>query len=300
MKRLILYICLLLGITYVVEAQQLPQLTNYMLNDYILNPALSGIKENFEIKSDYRQQWVGIVDAPVTYILSADGPVASKNMGYGGYVYNDVTGPTRRLGVTGTYAYHAKLTEKWKLSLGLSAGLLQYTLDGSQISLHDPGDMALSPFIQNTLVPAFGFGALLYSDKFYLGASVPQIYQDHLQFTGTITALSSVLATHYYISAGYKYDINDNYRLEPSLLFTYVNPVPPQLDLGLRLTYKGGFWGGIGLRTGDAIPIMVGYTMSDYISFGYSYDILISSLRKYSTGSHEIMLAIKFKNKSKK
>src|SRR5574337_1238532 len=117
MKRIFYILLILFGCVGVSIAQQLPQYTNYMINSYVLNPALSGTKDYFEVQSDNRYQWVGITDAPRTYILSANGPYKTKNMGYGGYVFTDITGPTRRIGLSFSYAYHAKLTETMKLSI---------------------------------------------------------------------------------------------------------------------------------------------------------------------------------------
>src|SRR5574337_1605313 len=116
-QRKHILIALLFGLVELVSAQQLPQYTNYMINSYVLNPAWSGTKDYFEVQSNNRYQWVGITDAPRTYILSANGPYKTKNMGYGGYVFTDITGPTRRIGLSFSYAYHAKLTETMKLSI---------------------------------------------------------------------------------------------------------------------------------------------------------------------------------------
>ena len=301
MKKILLHMVMVILVTQSVRlvGQQLPQFTNYMLNDYVMNPALSGAKDDFEVKSDFRQQWVGITDAPVTYYLSANGPYVNKNMGYGGFVYNDVTGPTRRLGATFSYAYHAKINESLKLSLGVSAGILQYTIDGSQITLHDQLDPALSNLIQTTILPDIGFGAMLHSPKFYVGFSVPQLYQDKINFTGTTTAQSSVLATHYYCMAGYNLDVDDNFRIEFSSMLNFSNPTPVQYNFGVRTVYNKSYWLGISYRSLDAVPIMAGYIYQDYLSFGYSYDISISNIRNYSSGSHEIMIGIKF-NRHKK
>jgi len=298
MKK-ILGVVFLLASLCELSAQQLPQFTNYMLNDYVLNPALTGAKEDFEVKADYRQQWVGITDAPVTYYLSANGPILSKNMGLGGYVYNDVTGPTKRLGLSFSYAYHAKLTEKVKLSLGLSGGLLQYSIDGSQILTHDQSDPALTNLIQTTLVPDFGFGAIIRSDKYYIGFSVPQMYQNKVNFTGVTTAASSLLTRHYYVSAGYNYNVNENVKIEPSFMLNMSPPAPAQMSFNLRVTYKKQYWAGLGYRSGDAIPFMVGYTWSDFLMFAYAYDAVISGLHTYTSGSHELMVGIKFKSRAK-
>ena len=140
---------------------------------------------------------------------------------------------------------------------------------------------------------------MLHSPKFYVGFSVPQLYQDKINFTGTTTAQSSVLATHYYCMAGYNLDVDDNFRIEFSSMLNFSNPTPVQYNFGVRTVYNKSYWLGISYRSLDAVPIMAGYIYQDYLSFGYSYDISISNIRNYSSGSHEIMIGIKF-NRHKK
>jgi len=299
-KPLLIPIILLVCIH--LQAQQLPQYSNYMLNDYVINPAVGGSNPYFEGKSDNRYQWVGITDAPRTYILSVDGPLKSLNMGLGGMLFTDIVGPTRRTGFYLSYAYHLKITPKVRLSFGLSAGLLQFQVDASQIQLHDQGDMVISNGVQSTLLPDFGAGIYTYSTnhKWYAGVSVPQIFQEQLKFFDKQTSSLSTLATHLYITGGYKFNLSDDYKLEPSTLIQFVSPAPVQINIGLRAIYKDMFWLGCSYRSMDAVSAMVGYTMMQNITFAYSYDFTTTDIRKYSSGTHEIMISIKFFNSKNK
>ena len=98
-------------------AQQLPQSTQYMINDYVLNPAIGGNKSYFDAKANQRLQWVGVTDAPRTFVFSLHGPMQNQKVGLGGFIFSDITGPTRRTGAKISYAYHFKLTDDIKLSL---------------------------------------------------------------------------------------------------------------------------------------------------------------------------------------
>jgi hypothetical protein len=53
-------------------------------------------------------------------------------------------------------------------------------------------------------------------------------------------------------------------------------------------------WLGFSGRTKDALSIMVGYNYNDLLLFGYSYDITTTNLRKYSSGTHELMIGVRF------
>jgi len=100
MKKQVLKILLII-LANVVYGQQLQHYTQYTFNEYVINPANAGFEGYYQARLDNRIQWVGIVDAPKTFILSLYGPDRKKNVGYGGYVYNDVLGPTSKIGEIG-------------------------------------------------------------------------------------------------------------------------------------------------------------------------------------------------------
>jgi type IX secretion system PorP/SprF family membrane protein len=297
MKREIKISVVLLLFSAIAVAQQLPLYSNYMMNKFIINPAVAGTEDYFMVATNNRYQWVGITDAPRTHILSVNGPHRTKSIGFGGAVFSDVTGPTSRTGAYFAYAYHFKIKENAKLSLGLSGGVLQYKVDGTQITLKDAGDFSLMNAVQSVIVPDFGFGAYYYTEKFYVGLSVPQFIQNRLKFFDSSTQSLSKLTGHYYINAGNKFRVANDWEVEPSILLKWGPPSIPQLDLGAKVIYQDYLWAGVALRTQDAFCAMLGYrTKNDKLMFAYAYDQPITNISKYSFGTHEIMVAGKFAN----
>ncbi len=286
-----------------VEAftQQLPLFTQYMLNDYFQNPAIAGSRPVFDAISANRLQWTGITDAPRTYALSLHGPIKAKNMGVGGYLFSDVTGPTRRVGFSGSYAYHIKLAEKMKLSLSLSAGIMQFGVDASKLTLENAGDYVFANGYQSKIVPDLGTSFYLYglpkengTGNWWFGAYLPQLFPAKLNLFETPKP-TGTLATHIYATGGYKLFITDEFSAEPSFLFKMVSPAPMQIDAGLRIIYKNKIWLGGTYRTKDAMSIMLGYTYKDNLTFGYSYDITTTNLKNYANATHELMIGLRFK-----
>lgn len=288
--RHLLLICLAALVT-TANGQQLPQLSQYQFNDYVFNPAIAGSRPYLELRSGHRYQWVGIQDAPRTFTFSGTAPVGGK-MGVGGYLFTDIVGPTRRTGIQFSYAYHLQLTEEVKLSLSLSAGLLQFLIDGSKIQFHDPGDPVMDDQLRGDLLPDAKFGFYLYGERFWFGATAPQLLQNKVYFLDRTRETLSRMEDHYYAMGGYRWILGDDWKLEPSFLLKYTSPVPPKLDLNATVRYKDTFWVGAGYRTNDAYCAMVGYWLKKTFQFGYSYDIITSGLRNHSTGTHEVMLAI--------
>lgn len=280
--------------SFSLKAQQMPHYTQYMLNDYIVNPAFAGLEDYFQAKANYRYQWAGIVDAPVTYVLSLYGPHRTKDMGYGGYIFNDVTGPTSRSGFYGSYSYIVKLKEGMNLSFGLSVGFLQYKIDGTKIDMLDIEDPSIQSTMYTAKTPDATFGTLLKGKNYYAGLSVAQLLNNKLEIYNPQTASLNKLKSHLYILGGYKYAVNDKFTAEPSVLFKMTGPAPPSFEISAKAVYRDAVWAGLSYRSADALAVIIGYNYKDQLFFGYSYDISMSSLSPYTSGSHEIMISARF------
>lgn len=293
-KALYLAGLLLLTLTQVMWGQQIPMYTQYMLNDFAYNPAIAGTKEYYQAKSNNRYQWIGITDAPRTYVLSVYGPHRKLDMGFGGMVFNDVTGPTSRLGIYGAYAYNVRIKDDLRFSSGLNIGLLQYKVDGSKITLHDDGDPSLGSNMYVTYMPDATLGLYFYSSKYTVGFSLAQLFGSNIKFDELEEQGINRLKRHVLIHGSYIYNINNDIAVEPMVMFKYIAPAPLQVDINARVIYKNMVWAGFGYRSKDAASIIVGYNYQDQLIFGYSYDITFTELRKYSSGTHELMIGARF------
>ena len=298
MKKAIKIISVLFTVSQ-LQAQQVPQYTQYLFNDFAINPAAAGKNPWWDCKSNNRYQWSGITDAPRTYVLSMNGPIRNPKMGVGATLYTDIVGPTRRIGFNSSYAYHIKLNETYKLGLGVSAGILQWAIDGSKITLHDAGDDVLSNSYQSVVVPDFNAGAYFYSKKLFVSVSMPQLYQAKLKFFNIQTSVRSRIANHLYIMGGYKFKINEDFEIEPSTMIKFVAPAPVKVDIAVRCIFQDQIWLAVAFRTKDALTAMAGYKFKNWLTIGYSYDFTITPLRQYTTGTHEIMFGIHFMTKDK-
>jgi len=297
MRKLTFISAFIVFLVNATVAQQLPIYSQYMLNDFSMNPAIAGTQDYFNVKSDNRFQWIGITDAPRTYILTFDGPITSQHVGIGTYIYTDITGPTRRTGFTTAYSYHLKLNSDLTLSFGLAAGLTQFAIDGQSISLQETTDPALPNAFASAIVPDFGAGAYLYGANFYAGIAAPQIIPITAKLTNIADA-QDMLVRHYYVTAGYNFDVGNNFSIDPCIVGNYVYPVPPQVDLGARVLYMQKVWVGAGYRTMDAVYAMIGYVYQKNLTLGFSYDYPVTTINQYSFGTTELYIGITF-NKSK-
>ncbi len=274
-------------------AQQTPLYTQYMFNKVVYNPAVVGVDPYFQIHSNHRFQWVGMTDAPVTNAISFYGPHPSLPMGYGGYVYHDITGPTSRTSITGVYGYNVEIMPDIRLSGGISFGLMQYRVDGTQITLKDPSDLAMQGEVYASWVPDVNIGVYLYHPDFWVGFSTAQLINTKLNLYDPGTGINK-LATHFFLTGGYSYEFSYDWKLEPSAMLKGTAPKAVQFDINARIIWQDMVWLGLSYRTGDAVSVLIGYSYEERISFGYSYDITLSQLRQYNTGTHEIMFGYRF------
>ena len=176
MKKLFLVAILGLLMGVDLQAQQDPHYTQYMYNMSVMNPAYAGSKDNLSLGLLHREQWIELEDAPVTSTFFGHSPVG-KNVGLGLSVISDKLGPVEENNIYGDFSYTLKLGGEHKLALGLKAGLTLHNVDYLTIinpTLPQQGDGAFAENVSNSYFN-FGTGAFYYTNKYYLGFSVPNM-----------------------------------------------------------------------------------------------------------------------------
>jgi len=286
-----------------VQAQQLPQLSQFMINDFSVNPAIAGIDDYYQIKTSVRNQWVGIDDAPKTTLLSIYGK-SSESVGLGGSVFNDQVGPTSRAGASLTYAYHFRLGHFVKMSMALSGGFTQFKIDKAGWNNYHSDDPLMDGAEVVNLVPDATFGLNIYNqDKWYLGFAIPQLLNSKLtlideDFSNNVSLdMEGSLSRHIYIMGLYNLELSPYWDLEPSLLYKSVSD-QTQIDFGVKTIYSDKFWMGMDYRNNGDVVALLGFTIQEKFMIGYSYDIPNSDISQYTAGSHEFMFGITFKPSS--
>jgi len=293
MKKLLLSISILAACG--LQAQQLTYNSQYMLNQYLINPAAAGSVDYMPIAVGFRQQWAGFKDAPGTRMLSAH-TLLNESMGVGGIIYNDVTGPLRNIGFQGSYAYHLKIDDKSKLAFGLSVSLTQHVLSGNNFVLTNQTDVTLNG-IQKSFNPDATFGTYYYGENYFVGIAIPQLIQNKYKFGNLIQDMNKQVR-HYYMSGGYKFKVSETMEIEPSILLKYAVASPFQFDINTRVIYMENLWLGLSYRNKESIVAMFGMKRDQFV-IGYSYDFTLSNIRKYSVGTHELYIEFQLPMKAK-
>lgn len=283
---LTLAICLTALATY---GQQQPLYTQYMFNGLALNPAYAGSSDALDLTVLGRWQWAGIEGAPDTRTFSAHTPVAEK-AALGLLVLNDEIGVSNRWSVYGSYAYRIPIG-KGRLALGLQAGFDNYSADLADVTFRS-ADPSLSQNVSSGLLFNAGAGLFYHTERFYLGASAPQLLNN--DYFENLDGSVARQFRHYFLNAGYVLDLGPSLKLKPNFLVKAVQGAPLEYDINLNLLIREVLWVGASYRSQDAVSGLIEMLLTDQLRLGYAYDYTISDLQDFNNGSHELMLNFRF------
>jgi type IX secretion system PorP/SprF family membrane protein len=319
-KKLVVAFCFM-AVFNSAWSQQKPHYTQYILNQYIINPALTGIENYTDVKLSHRHQWVGIEDAPVTSYFTFHTPIGKKDFrttatsfnmegvnprgnsywdnyvaaephhGVGIQVINDRTGPITHFSAYATYAYHMGITGNTSLAAGFGVGVNRTSLDATKLDITPVDPAVYNSGVLNQMKPDLMAGLYLYSADFFVGLSAQQILPQKIDFSnGVVTTDDNKLIPHLFATAGYRFLAGEDFNITPSVMVKYINHLPTQFDVNTKIQYRDLAWIGAGYRYKDGFNGMVGINFSNKVNFGYSYDYTTSRLNNYSKGTHEFVL----------
>lgn len=182
-------------------------------------------------------------------------------------------------------------------SMGLQGGFRNHVQDLGAVR-YSPDPNAIDRSFTGRLslfVPNFGAGLFFNTKKhFYIGLSMPNMLENRLSNVGqqnvTGVVSSAKQSRHVFLMTGYVFDIGNDIALKPSLNFKFVKGAPMQLDLNCNVWFFNILGGGISYRTGDSVIGMLEIMPTKQWHIGYAYDLTLTELRNYNSGSHEIML----------
>lgn len=308
-------------------AQQRPQHTQYMQNNFLLNPAAAGTESYIDIRNSYRTQWLGLQGAPTTYYTSINAsldksdrnvpspkaksnyatshPSVNKNNrfhvnphhGVGAVMQLDKSGLLSTFSLNLNYAYHLPLTKDLNLSGGVSAGMLQYRLNKRDIYMQVSEDPFVAGEVPNMNKFDLGVGLWLYSADFYVGLSSMQVLSSATKSNNN--GPQAALQNHYYATGGIRLRATNNITFTPSVMVKVAENGMYMADLNAKAAYGRHFWVGASYRHKDAVAGMAGLFINHMLDVSYSYDLTTSQLNRVSANSHEVVVGIKLNNPQK-
>lgn len=315
------------------NAQQLPQFSQYMNNPYVINPAASSLTHDIDLGLGFRQQWAGFEGAPQTYYVggtinlgkqpTSSGKLYSipiSNPGLlkskpavrygkhvvGGLIARDEYGVFQRNSVMGSYSYHHPIGDDYWIAGGLSLGWYGFSFDRNNIILENDVDNTYNDFIangSNSNIFDINAGVYFYGDRAFIGYSVYQLGRNEINLGDEQSPLNlseARLEMHHYVNAGYRFTVSEKIDLTPSFMMKFRPPAPLSVDINLMAEWDRRFRLGFSYRNQDAVSIILGANLTDFMRLAYAYDYVTSDINDLSSGSHEVVLGFQFNRKNKK
>lgn len=295
---------LVMMISMSVQAQQLPQFSQYIFNGLHINPAYAGYKGDGYIQTTYRSQWINFPGAPKTLSFTADLSANEGRMGLGVTYLKDQIGLTEsNLGML-TYSYRIATGDRSMLSLGVSAGISEYAFDPTRMVTVNPDPLLPSSRVAATS-PNLNTGLFFHSDKFYAGLSAYNLIGRRALLRQDIAVAFHDF--HYYLTFGGMVRLADDVQFKPSVLIKQVKGSPTSYDLNAMFLFQERVWLGGSFRSNvrvfedqlqqdlskrNAVALVMEYFVSSSMRVGYAYDYNLNALNSYRTESHELSVGV--------
>ncbi len=308
-----LLICLF---PHIAEAQQGPLYSQYMINKFLVNPAVAGVNGYTSINMAVRDQYSGFVNSPRTFSIAAqtrmldDSYITRKlqvkknpkkatrdeKVGLGAHIYNDRNGIVSKTGVELTYSYHLNFNNNYQWSFGISGSGFQYKLDDSQTLLFNPDDPLLNSNKKSFWVPDATIGTYFSNKKLYAGLSMNNLFGSALKLGSSHIKDNFRTARTFNIMSGFRYGFENGFSIEPSAILRAAK-LATEFDISGKLIYQDDYWMGLSYRSNKTMVLMLGVSVEVFY-FAYAYDASFGAVRNYGSGSHELMLGVRFGDNS--
>lgn len=304
MKKIFTFL-ILLGCFCTVHAQQSPQYSLYMLNKYGMNPAYGGLDNSLSFTGVIRKQWVNLEGSPFTQQLNAHMPLYLLRGGVGINIENDILGATRNTSATLSYNYWIPVNKTSLFSVGISAGVVQRTLDGTKLrapdgtydettGVNNHNDNRIPIGLETAIAPTVTGGVYFQSKRLDLGFSAINLLENDLSFKHSEGQTDILQKRHFMLFAATNFEIGSLIEVMPSALLKS-DISQNQVELSTIIRYNGNVFGGASIRgydnvTLDAVVFIAGMKINDKTTLAYSYDLTLSDLNTVSDGSHEITI----------
>jgi type IX secretion system PorP/SprF family membrane protein len=265
-----------------------------MFDPLLINPAYAGTQIQLSATSIYRNQWVNFPGAPKTFTATAHSGFKQNRVGLGIIAGKDQIGVHDESSLYFVYSYKLPLSRFDKsttLSFGVQGGFNALRSDYTLTISRDSDKFG----VFRSFNPNFGAGLFFRHKSGYVGLSVPYFLNSELLNSQTAFESSSKRYRYYYLTSGFTKQLSKNVKIIPSTLIRLQDRAPLSFDVTLLTVLYNVVGLGASYRLNDSIIGLFELQLNDNFHVGYGYDFTASDIRKYSNGTHEIMINYRVK-----
>jgi type IX secretion system PorP/SprF family membrane protein len=279
-------------------AQNIPQFTQYVFNQFYINPAAAGSSNRTQIQATVRSQYTGYLadfdqgGNNLSSVFSADLPFAKAKGGLGIYFSNNnFTNIQSKSEFQVAYSYHKRINSNI-LGVGISVGANNLKLQGENYRPRDEEDPLIPNTTINSFSPNINTGIYLFNPSYQLGLSVKNLLEPGYKINDAEGVFKDKRS--FYLTG--KYDFGITYTLDISPTFILKSDLQNfSTEIGVIATYNQQYWAGVNYRWQDAASVLIGGNfMKNTVKLGYAIDIINFGILAKSNTSHEVFLRYSF------
>jgi type IX secretion system PorP/SprF family membrane protein len=289
MKKLKLMLFFLVGLSGLSKAQQDAQFAQYFDNTLFVNPAYAGSREMLNITSIHREQWVGFTGRPRSTTLSIHSPLKYKSLALGFTMVADEAGPIKQNMAYADFSYTLKFKKNRKLVFGLKGGFNMISIGKTDLNIIADNDPKLLANVRNNINPNYGIGIYYHTPSYFIGLSSPKIIEQ--SYDGGLTNIEK---RHYFFITGGVFNMDNDWKLRPSIQAKYTIGAPLSVDMSLAGIYNEKFWIGAIYRLDAAFAAFVQFQISNQFKVGMASEFGLQDIRNYNYGTFEVMASYDF------
>ena len=312
-ERLTIFFFLLFILNFSgLQAQDL-RYGHWHASETMFNPAFTGSSGQPRVILNFRDQWPDMPQSYVSYRAAFDAYAEPIRSGVGLFINQDNQGDgvLQSTEIGAQYMYQARIAYSWALNFGMQFSYNQIRLNWQDLQFFDQinllygfNDVFGNPNPTAELTPGsltqgytdLGAGAVLYSDKMYVGLGVSHLTTPKVSFYNNA---ASVIPMGFSGQAGVFFGggKKDALVVNPYVLFSTQKGFS-QLQTGIYVK-KSIILGGFAVKhnTSNLSDVMFLAGLSKgMLKFAYSYDVSVGPLAGLSGGAHEVSLMLTFKD----
>jgi type IX secretion system PorP/SprF family membrane protein len=292
MKKYLLPVLLILflswSVVFAAKAQQDPLYTLYLNNPLTINPAYTGLNNNFNAVAGFRKQWAGFDGNPTTLSMTAHSSLRENTMGAGVIVVSDKIGENTTTQFAGTYAYKIEISHDRILSFGMQGGFMNYRSDPGKLNLQDPNDPVFAPISQ--IKPIIGAGVMLKSERYLFGLSIPRLLNSSFNVGGQNF---KIYQQNYYLFGCYIFTLSERILLKPCVLLKAVKGSPVSADVNFNVNIDRNYTVGVYTRNLNSYGLLTQLNFLNYYRLAYAFEVPTNKSVGARFTTNEINLGIK-------
>ncbi len=220
-----------------------------------------------------RLQWSGIKGAPTSNMFWVDYRFAGNKSAVGMNVNLTSYGETKITDVLANYSYTIRVSDRFKLAMGLRAGVSMMKINPLPADkIWDENDRFKQSSFVNQNMFLTGCGFRLTDKRFYVGLSAPDlITYDKYNVYGNDGKSFFAKKRNYSVVSGYKIQLTDAYALSPNLMVLYYPQSKVRTDLNANFEIRDYFWAGATYSTSYFHSFIVGAHVSSTLRASYAF-----------------------------